>query len=136
MGGAPCVPEPEVEPLPMFGQLSVEPLPELELELEPFELDPDELDPDELDDGVVVEVLLLAPEPGGPGGGRRARGGGVGDDGTTGDQAGGQRAQRQQIAQSDFHGCCLSSRVVRPPVRAGTHTVRLGSVAGRRPAAA
>jgi hypothetical protein len=70
-GGVPWAPEPE--PLPMFGQFLVEPLPELELEPEPEpvleepEPEPVLLDPVfdvlELDDGVVVEELVLALEP-------------------------------------------------------------------------
>lgn len=81
-GGAACEPELELEPepLPMFGHFWVEPLPELELELEPDvpELEPDELAPEFepepepvlelvfelLDvDGVVVDALVLALEP-------------------------------------------------------------------------
>ncbi len=75
VGGVPLGLEPEPEPLPMFGQFLVEPLPVLELEPEPDELEPepvpepvllDPLDPVlevlELDDGVVVEELVLAPE--------------------------------------------------------------------------
>ncbi len=69
VGGVPWVEEPE--PLPMFGQFWVEPLPELELEPElvpePELVLLDPLDPvlevPELDDGVVVEEFVLALEP-------------------------------------------------------------------------
>jgi hypothetical protein len=63
-GGVPLGLELEPEPLPMFGQFLVEPLPELEFEPEPVLLDP--LDPvlEVLElDGVVVEELVVAPEP-------------------------------------------------------------------------
>jgi hypothetical protein len=66
-GGVPWAPELEFEPLPMFGQLWVEPLPELEPEAEPELGVLEELDPVlevlELDDGVVVEELLFVLEP-------------------------------------------------------------------------
>ena len=66
-GGPPLEPDPE--PLPMFGQLRLEPELEL-LELEPDELEEPELalfepelDVPELDDGVVVDELVLELEP-------------------------------------------------------------------------
>jgi hypothetical protein len=64
------VPVPELEPLPMLGQLWVEPVPDPEVELEPEEV-PDEpellLEPElpvlVLVDGVVVDELEVAAVP-------------------------------------------------------------------------
>jgi hypothetical protein len=135
-GGEPLPPEgvplePEPEPLPMFGQLWVEPEPD-EVEPEPDELD--EPEEPELDDGVVVEefVLVLALEPVEP----------VLDvvaaSATTAPpttspvvKAPNANALRRRI----FMVVALSSRVVRPPVRAGNSTVRPAAVALRRMAA-
>ena len=55
------VPVPEPEPLPMLGQLWVEPVPELELELEPDDV-PD--DPDEPELLLCPELAVLVPVDG------------------------------------------------------------------------
>jgi hypothetical protein len=116
----------------MLGQFLVEPEPELEFEPdEPEEFELFELF--ELDDGVVVVELVLALEPVVP----------VLDvvaaSATTAPpttspvvNAPNANALRRRI----FMVVALSSRVVRPPVRAGNTTVRPGAVAFRRMAAA
>jgi hypothetical protein len=111
----------------MFGQFLVEPLSALELDPEPDELEEellllDPLDPVlevlELDDGVVVEELVAAPATSAPP--------------ATSPVV---RAPMANTLRSRSFMVVPFVRVLRPPVRAGMHTVRLGSVARRSTAA-
>ena len=148
-GGVPLPPEGvplelEPEPLPMLGQLWVEPDPEeLEPELEPALVEPEPVFEElELDDGAVVDVfvfelvLVLVLEPVEP---VLPVLDVVAASATTAPpttspvvNAPNANALRRRI----FMVVALSSRVVRPPVRAGTITLRPGPVAFRRVSAA
>jgi hypothetical protein len=124
------VPVPVPVPLPMFGQFLVEPLSALELDPEPDELEElepellllDPLDPVlevlELDDGGVVEELVAAPATSAPP--------------ATSPVV---SAPMANTLRSRSFMVVPFVRVLRPPVRAGMHTVRLGSVARRSTAA-
>jgi hypothetical protein len=127
----------------MLGQFLVEPElePEPELELDPDELELEELEPVfevlELDDGVVVDVLVLALEPVVPvvDGVLEV----VAASATTAPPA--RRPvvsapNANALRRRTFMVVALSSLLLRPPVRAGITTVRLGAVAWSKTAAA